>query len=63
MHEFSKWAPAEELAAAVELRQPGTLKILEDYMDHCSEWLVSEGRLGTLTVGPWSRRWATCLRT
>ena len=46
MSEFEKWAPAEELAAAVELRQPGTLKFLDDFMDNGHAWFASQDRLG-----------------
>lgn len=46
MGEFEKWAPDEKLAAAVELRQPGTLKFLEDFMDNGREWFASQSRVG-----------------
>ena len=46
MSEFEKWAPAEELAAAVELRQPGTPQFAENFMDNGGDWFASHGRLG-----------------
>ena len=46
MSEFEKWTPAEELAAAVELRQPGTLKFLDDFMDNGRAWFAAQERLG-----------------
>lgn len=46
MREFDKWTPAQQLAAAVELRQPGTLKLLEDFMENGPAWFAAQERLG-----------------
>ncbi len=40
------WAPANELATAVEARQSGTLKFLEEHFYDSHNWLLYQDSLG-----------------
>ncbi len=46
MEMLKDWAPAAELATAVEARQPGMLKFLEEDMHDSYNWLLYQDSLG-----------------
>ncbi len=46
MELFKDWAPANELATAVEARQSGTLKLLDEYFYDSHNWLLYQDSLG-----------------